>query len=98
MLFCEKFCLSHICIADMKAGPKGVNKTQFRSMGDSRFIRRSFLQDFTQLSFILVNYTDIFTRCHSRFLFNLGHQTTQYLNLTDRFSGNKIFFFGYFTH
>jgi len=26
---------------------------------------------------------------HIRFLFNLGHQTTQYLNLMDRFSGNK---------
>ena len=34
----------------------------------------------------------ISSRCHLRFFFNLGHQTTQYLNLKNRFSGNKNFF------
>ena len=31
-------------------------------------------------------------RCHLRFFFKLGHQTTQYLNFMDRFSGNKKVF------
>ena len=31
-------------------------------------------------------------RCHLRFFSNLAHQTTQYLNLTDSFSGDKKFF------
>ena len=38
----------------------------------------------------------LFIRYHLRFLFNLGHLTTQYLNLMDRFSGNKKIF-GEFT-
>ena len=35
---------------------------------------------------------DVQGRCHLRFFFNDGHQTTQYLNLMDSFGGHKTFF------
>ena len=35
---------------------------------------------------------DAYSRCLLRFVYSVSHQTTQYLNLMDRFRGNKIFF------